>query len=62
MNVLYAIIHVTIAKDPLNIIVLLALKIDIYIKMNVELNAQCISSKIKNKIHVIYVMIHVIVV
>lgn len=50
--------HATIAQDPLNRIVLLAIKINIYNKISVYLNAQITSSKMKLQNNVINVMIH----
>ena len=47
INVVYAIIHATIASDTLNKIVLLAIKVEIYFKINVCMNSLIISSKIK---------------
>ena len=50
-------IHATIVSDPLNKIVLLAIKVDICFKINVCMNVQLISSKTKFQMNATYVII-----
>ena len=56
------IMHVTIAQDPMNIIVLLVIKVNISFNLNVYLKSLMIFSKIKFKINVYNVIPHATIV